>query len=284
MLINGKTQLIGIFGHPISHTLSPTLHNSAYKHLKLNYVYVPLDIIEKDLEKALEALRIYNFAGINVTIPYKEKVIPYLDGLDPLAEKIGACNTIVNTNGRLIGYNTDAVGIIASLHHDAHIDLTGKHVCLIGAGGSAKAIAHALIDENIGQLSIINRSRDHATALIDDLKQHVLIPYETATLENTSYKDLLTSAHIVIQSTPVGMSPLDTTSPLTDWSWVSSNHLCYDIIYKPRKTVFLKEAEAHGAQILNGLGMLARQGAAAFELFTKEQAPIDLMMKEVLQQ
>ncbi|MCP4049813.1 MAG: shikimate dehydrogenase [bacterium] len=281
MEINGKTGVFGVIGNPVDHTCSPAMHNAAYKHLKLNYIYIPMFVEKTFIPDAVKAVRALNIKGINVTIPYKEYVIPYLDKLDPVAKKIGAVNTIVNKNGCLEGYNTDGNGLVISLESEAGIDLTSKSIGLLGAGGSAKSIAFSLTQKNIKKLVIYNRTFSKARKLKEDLEQNSSIEIQACGYENNDYLKELQDNDIVINTTSAGMKPDEDQLPVPDMSWVKPGHFCCDIIYKPSKTLFLKKAELSGAEILNGSGMLAGQGVLAFELFTGYKIPFHIMKNEI---
>ncbi len=279
--ISGKTRVCGIIGDPIEHTISPAMHNAAFAALGLDYVYVPFHVKPKELTKAIGGMRVLNMCGLNVTIPHKVAVMPLLDELDPLAEKIGAVNTIVNDNGKLKGYNTDAAGFIQGL-------LTSgakpgeKTVVVLGAGGAARAITFALADHG-AEITILNRKEELDWAL--ELAARVGKAYDkeigALELNSNNLKKALARADILVNATSVGMSPKN------DDTLVSSNLLrpglvVYDIVYNPVATRLLKEAKQAGAQTISGVDMLVGQGAAAFELWTGEKAPVEIMKKAAM--
>jgi shikimate dehydrogenase len=281
MLVNGKTQILGIFGNPISHTASPKMQNKALQHLNLNYIYIPFLVTPNQLAAATLSLKALNIRGINVTIPFKQKIIPYLDELDPLAAHIQAVNTVVNQNGNLIGYNTDAPGFIHSLEQEGSYDLTSKTVFLMGAGGAAQGIAYELVNKSIKQLYVWDKENQSALNLTKSLTKSSKTAIQALPFNDQQLTDYLASSDLVINTTPVGMEPHTDKSPLKDYNWVSAQHFCYDIIYKPSKTKFLASAEQKGAKILDGRGMLAAQGALAFKLFTGFDIPIHILKKEI---
>ncbi len=281
MTITGSTRLIGVMGNPIGHSLSPNMHNAALAYLKLNMVYIPLWVQPELLKSAIEAVRAFHFLGVNVTIPFKEKVIPFLDRVDKTAAKIGAVNTIINEDGCLVGYNTDGEGFMMSVTEESGQTVEGKKITLLGAGGSAKAIGFSMIGRNIHSLVIINRTIEKAIELEHILRKHTSCPITVFSLESKNISDVLRSSDIIVNTTSVGMEPNDKDTPVKEYTWVSPHHFCCDIIYKPRKTEWLREVENRGGKVLGGSGMLVGQGAIAFRLFTGYDAPFKIMKKEV---
>jgi len=267
-MIYGHSRIVGVIGDPISHSLSPQLHNTLYDRFHLPFVYVPFHVRPEQLDLFFNSMRAFHYAGVNVTVPHKEAVIPYLDELSVHAQKIGAVNTIVNHDGRLIGHNTDGQGFLASLLHHWGWSPLNQDVIVLGAGGSARAICVALVDAGCRSLTIANRSIGRAQKLAEDLAK--FSPQCTIkTVEfNHGLLPALSGANLVVNTTSVGMSPHDDACPLDEFTWVNPTHYVCDIIYKPAKTRFLQLAEAKGASVLNGAGMLAGQAALAFEHFT----------------
>ena len=269
--ISGETQICGVIGHPVRHTASPMMHNTGYEKLGLNYRYMAFDVAPDQLGAAMAGIRALGIVGLNVTIPHKEAVIPYLDELDGSAKRVQAVNTIVNRNGRLIGYNTDGAGFIDAFQAETTRTLQGKSVILIGAGGAAKGIAWALIDAGIAALTILNRSLEKAQDLQRQIQSQLSnvqeVPITIFPL-NQCPDALITEADILINTTPIGMGDTQGQSPFSRWELITAHHLCCDIIYKPVMTAFLQAAQEKGAQILGGAGMLAGQGRLSFEKFT----------------
>ena len=272
--VSGKTQILAVIGHPVSHTASPAMQNYMCTNLGLDYIYVAFDILPAELETAILGIRALGIVGVNVTIPYKEAVIPFLDEVDPLAAKIGAVNTIVNRGGRLVGYNTDGRGFLIALMHEMQWDVRDKRVLILGAGGSGKSIAHAVAQKSPKSLCIVNRTLETARSLAADCGG------QAVALSDVSESDL-SAAEIVINTTAVGMGEYETQSPLDGFNWVHSGQLICDIIYNPVETVFLKSARLQGAMTLNGMGMLAGQGQLAFELFTGYSADYRLLKAQL---
>jgi len=279
MIINGQTQLIGIIGNPIHHTASPVMHNAMINKLNLNMIYIPFLVEPSGLPSVIETIRVAHIRGVNVTIPFKEAVIPLLDELHQDAQSIGAVNTIINQNGRLIGYNTDGIGFIEALTMNG-ISVINKRIAIIGAGGAARAICFSLLQAGILSLAIINRTPERTTNLLNDLSKHHRQNDQIIGYSLDASTKALQEADIVINTTPIGMEP-NTDLPIPQLDWVTSNHTICDIVYKPKMTRFLTEAQNRGAQVCEGLGMLVGQGVRAFELFTGHQADYQLMKQEV---
>ncbi len=269
MNVNGKTRIIGIFGYPIEHTLSPLMHNSAFKKLEMNNCYVPFKVAPDELPYAVQSIRSLNLLGVNVTVPHKEHVLPLLDKVDKEAAFIGAVNTITNLDGVLTGYNTDGRGFISSLA-EAGISIDGKDITIIGTGGACRAVSYYL-SEKASRLSLYDLDREKAENLVKDLSELRSNVFILDKSEDAGRSD------IIINATPLGMKP-DDPSPV-DPALITSEKVVCDLVYK--KTRLLHEAEKKGATIINGSGMLLWQGVLAFELWTGVKPPVDLM-REIL--
>lgn len=264
--ITGKTKLTGIFGYPIEHTLSPAMHNAAFKALGLDYCYVPFLVHPEHLAYAVKAIRALNLCGVNVTVPHKEKVLPLLDEIHEEASFIGAVNTIVTRTGKLIGYNTDGKGFMQVLTEN-RISLAEKDILIIGAGGAARAISYYLC-QDAKTLQIFNRTRKRAHKLVKDLKK---LCTNVSLCDNISH---VRDFHMIINATSVGLKNED-PSPF-DTSLLKKNQIICDLIYK--KTRLLKEASRKGCKIIDGSGMLFWQGMLAFELWTGKKPPAKVML------
>jgi shikimate dehydrogenase len=275
-MISGKTIICGIIGDPIEHTMSPTMHNNAFKTLGLDYAYVPFKVKGLELKKAIEGVRGLNIRGLNVTIPHKVAVMQFLDRIDPLAEKIGAVNTIVNDHGILTGYNTDATGFLQTLH-DKDIDPREKKVLLLGAGGAARAIGFILTEER-AKLTILNRKQEllWAEDLAHRLNHYYGADVNAGELTNENLRKAIDGMAILVNATSLGMSPNNNETPVPA-DLLCANMTVFDIIYNPLPTRLLEEAKAAGARTIDGLEMLVWQGAIAFEKWTREKAPVDVM-------
>jgi shikimate dehydrogenase len=280
-MISGKTQICALIGDPVEHTMSPAMHNAAFKKLGLDYLYIPFRVKPEQLSQAIAGLRALNVRGFNVTIPHKVSVIPLLDGLDPLAEKIGAVNTVVNDGGTLKGYNTDAEGFLRALRGRG-VAPRGKDIVILGAGGASRAISFILAGEGAG-LTILNRkveldwAEDIARLIRRELGQEVKV----GELNPRNLSPALAEADILVNATSVGMSPASRSSPVPA-RFLKRRPVVFDIVYNPVETRLIKEAKGAGAKVIGGVDMLAWQGALAFEKWTGRPAPVDLMRREAV--
>ncbi|MFC1861669.1 shikimate dehydrogenase [Chloroflexota bacterium] len=280
-MVSGKTNICGIIGDPVEHTMSPVMHNAAFREMGIDYLYLPFRVKKEELDKAIEGMRALNIKGLNVTIPHKVAVLRFLDKLDHLAEQIGAVNTIVNDNGVLIGYNTDASGFIQALLEKG-IEPRSKNVVILGAGGASRAISFSLADKGVN-LVILNRSLelDWAEELAGRISQTFSKEVAALELNRENLARALEKANILVNATSVGMSPNTDATPVTP-DLLRPNLIVVDIIYNPIKTRLLREAEAIGAKAINGVDMLIWQGAIAFEKWTGCKAPVKLMKEEII--
>jgi shikimate dehydrogenase len=266
--INGKTQLIGLIGWPVSHSFSPAMHNAAAQALGLNWVYVPLPVTPENVATAVSSLSALGFRGVNVTVPHKQAVMPLLDELEPGAQAIGAVNMIVvGENGRLTGHNTDWSGFLADLQAN-DIEIANRDCLLLGAGGSARAVAYALARSG-ARLHILARRGEQAEKVVADLRPYLptthLTSHPLAALGN-----IAATLHtpLIINSTPLGMTPHEASSPWPTNLPFPANSTVYDLVYNPRHTQLMQQAASAGCHAINGLGMLVQQGAKAFALWT----------------
>ena len=278
-IISGKTNVCGIIGDPIEHTMSPVMHNTAFRKLGLDYVYLAFQVHREELDKAVAGMRALNIRGLNVTIPHKVAIIPLLDKLDPLAEKIGAINTIVNEDGVLTGYNTDATGFLQTLLEKG-IKPKGKKAIILGAGGAARAISFILAERR-AKLVILNRHLARAEDLAQRIAQVFPEEIEALALSEKNLSRALATADILINTTSLGMVPEVDETPVPA-RLLKPGLIVFDIVYNPVKTRLLKEAEAVGAQTINGLDMLVWQGVLAFEKWTGQKAPLEVMKREAI--
>jgi shikimate dehydrogenase len=278
--ISGKTKVCGVIGDPIEHTMSPAMHNAAFRELDIDYWYVPFRVKQEELGKAVEGMRALNIRGLNVTIPHKVAIIPYLDKLDPLAERIGAVNTIVNDDGVLTGYNTDATGFLQALL-EARVEPKEKNMVILGAGGASRAISFILAERG-AKLVILNRRQelDWAEELARRISE-IFKEVKALELNKGNLAMVLERAEVLVNATSVGMSPNINETPVPA-RLLRPGLVVFDIIYNPIKTRLLKEAEAAGAQTIGGLDMLVGQGALSFEKWTGLKAPVDLMKSEAI--
>ena len=269
----------GIFGYPIRHSISPPMHQAAFDHAGIDATYEAWETHPDALADGVSRLRDNLYLGANVTVPHKQAVMEHLDEVDDLARRIGAVNTIVNSDGRLLGTNTDAEGFITSLRIHGEVEPAGLDAVLVGAGGAARAAAHALADAGIGSLTIANRTPERAQALA--LEVAGFGPDARAiALSDSEFASVCNRAHLLINSTSVGMlhGPAEDASPVPDGA-ISSSTVVYDMVYNPPDTPLLRAAKSAGAQTVGGLPMLVYQGAAAWSLWTGREAPADVMFK-----
>jgi shikimate dehydrogenase len=266
-MIDSNTTLLGLIGNPVEHSLSPVMHNQALAAVGYNGIYLAFKIT--DLESAIKGIKALNIKGASVTIPHKVNVIQYLDDIDYAAAKIGAVNTIVNHEGKLIGYNTDCRGALEALRTKTAIQ--GRSVAVIGAGGAARAVGFGLVSSG-GRVTIFNRSRTTGERLAADLKADFLPLNDW---QSNRYE-------ILINATPVGMHPRTGATPVPQKN-LSKEMIVMDIIYNPLKTRLLKEAEAKGCRTISGMTMFVFQAALQFELWTGQKAPVDIMQRSVLE-
>jgi shikimate dehydrogenase len=271
MKITGRTRITGIFGYPVDHTLSPAMQNAAFEALGIDYCYIPMLVHPDNIAEAVRSVRVLNLAGVNITVPHKEKVIPLLDTIDEEALFIGAVNTIVNSEGRLAGYNTDGRGFMRSLD-ESGISLQDRKILVVGAGGAARAVSYYLC-RKAGKVFIYGRTGTRADKLAGDLKQ---VQNNVSAVDNTSD---IGEYDIIINATPLGLKEEDQLP--FDTKHLRPEQVVCDLIYK--QTRLLTEATEKGCNTLNGLGMLLWQGALAFELWTGKAPQIEIMRTALMQ-
>ena len=279
MVISGKTQVCGVIGDPIEHTLSPIMHNAAFEALKLDYVFLAFKVKSAEVENAIRGMRALGIHGLNVTMPHKNAVIKYLDEVDPAGKTIASANTILNKDGRLLGFNTDGIGALNALEQNG-VEPKGKKVLLLGAGGAAKAIAYTLSQE-ADELVILNRTPKQATELADLLKQKFNKKIKAGELSPSAVKDNLADSDVLINATSVGMKP-NANQTHVQPEWLKPDLAVMDIVYDPIETKLAKDAKAAGAKVVSGVEMLIYQGAVSFEIWTACKAPVEVMRKAAL--
>jgi len=281
MRIDGKTKQLGVIGMPVEHSFSPGMHNFILEYMKLNYVYSAWEVRPENLKTALDGVRAMGIKGINVTAPHKKAVMEYLDEISQSARKLGSVNTVVNRDGKLCGYNTDADGFCMALEN-AGISLTDKKILVIGAGGVVEPTLTRITEEKPKSITTVNRTKSKAQSIADKISKQTGFNIETE-LDRLEFD-------IVINTTSAGMIPQTDRLPIEEieeipnLDFINKNTVVVDMIYNPDETLFLKLAREKGAKTLNGLGMLICQGLLAFELFTGEKLPenmIELVKKEV---
>ncbi|WP_027091202.1 shikimate dehydrogenase [Cohnella thermotolerans] len=275
--MDSHTVLYGVIGDPIRHSKSPVMLNRAFRESGINGAYGAFHVEPKRLGEAIAGIRALGFRGLNVTIPHKIEVMAHLDDIDESARAIGAVNTIVNEDGRLVGYNTDGIGYVRSLKEEAEPELAGKKIVVVGCGGAARGIVWALTRENPGAIVLANRTAERARELAASFASAEVsaVPWE-------SLREACGDADVVINTTSVGMSPNVDATPL-DPAWLRPGAVASDLIYNPLTTAFLKGAAERGCRIHGGLGMFVYQGAYAFEYWTGRPAPAEAMRQAVLE-
>ncbi len=276
-MIDGRTQLVGVIGWPVEHSLSPAMHNAAFEALGLNWRYVPLPVAPGLVEEAVRGLVALGFRGANVTVPHKQSVMPVLDFTAPEAAAIGAVNTILITRGpdgaTVSGYNTDAQGFINALRRGG-FEPQGTRVIVVGAGGAARAVVRGLLAAGAGQVTVLNRTLERARRIISDLGDPRLTAQE---LTPESLVTAADGAELLVNTTTVGMWPDVQGSIWPAGVPVPSRLTVFDLVYNPLETSLLRQARKSGAQAIDGLGMLVEQGALAFEIWTGQPAPSEVM-------
>ena len=273
MKIDGYTRLAAVVANPIKHSISPFIHNSAFEATNTNGVYLAWEVEVTDLAETVANIRRYQMFGINLSMPYKEKVIPYLDELSEEARLIGAVNTVVNRDGTLIGYNTDGKGFFKSL---PSFKISGKIMVLLGAGGAAKAILAQAILDGVSQVSVFVRSAsiEKTRPYLEKIQNATGFRVDLFALEDVQdLQDSITKADLLVNATSVGMD--GASQPIPTSIVLPEKLLVADVIYQPFETPFLKWARNQGNQSINGLGMLLYQAAEAFQLWTGKEMPTD---------
>lgn len=264
-MIDGKTRTCGVIGNPVEHTMSPAIHNNLSRLMNINMAYVPFLVERGGIEDAVKGAYALNILGLNVTVPYKSDVIPFLTDIDPLAERIGAVNTLVREEGGYKGFNTDMPGLYRAMRSDG-VELENKEVLILGAGGVARAVAVMLADKGAKEITIINRNVDHAAKIAAEVNGYVgrelIKVMALSDVGNLSGKD-----YLAIQATSVGMYPNVDEAVIEDENFYRLVHTGYDLVFNPGETKFMKLVKEKGGQAYNGLKMLLYQGIIAYELW-----------------
>jgi shikimate dehydrogenase len=283
------TQFIGVIGYPLKHSASPDFQQAALDYYKLDIRYEAWEVKAADLSSAINRLRQPQNLGANITIPYKETILHLVDEIDDFTSLVGAVNTIVNRDGKLLGFNTDAYGFLKALHDDAKFEPESKKVIILGAGGAARAVGFALLEEKASSLIIANRTLAKAESLAGSLAKHAAnskINSDIATVPWQSLKVIkaLEGCQLIVNCTSLGMwgSSYEEKSPLSS-NLIPKGALVYDLVYNPSETPLLRMARKIGASTIGGLPMLVYQGAASFKLWTGREAPLDIMLSAAKQ-
>jgi shikimate dehydrogenase len=280
--IRGTTTLVGVIGFPIEHSLSPPMHNAAFRALGMDWAYVAFRVEPIQIEAAIRGVVALGMVGINVTIPHKEAAAMLVDEVDEAAQALASVNTIHNVDGVLRGYSTDGSGFVRSME-EAGFALEGTAVALIGAGGSARAVAFALARAGVSRLAVIARRPKKAAEVAEMVGRHAGHAASAVDLASDAARDAVRSADVVVDTTSVGMYPNVEVPPVIPADWLRPGQLVCDLTYNPRETVLLRAARSAGASTLDGTGMLVHQGAIAFELWTGRKAPVEVMRGALLE-
>jgi shikimate dehydrogenase len=277
MEINSQTQLCGLLGHPVDHSLSPAIHNAAFQELGLNFVYLAFPV--QDLEGAIRGIRaLGHIRGLSVTIPHKVAVLPLLDSVGTTVKHIGSVNTIIKDRGLLVGSNTDASGAIQALRQGG-VELSGQRVVILGSGGAARAIAFGICAEGkIEQLTLLGIDDKERMNLAADLKAKTTTPINEASLSPESLQSAMAQAHLLLHCTPIGMHPKAEESCVPK-HLLRRDLTVMDIVYNPLNTRLLRDAQAAGCRTIQGIEMFLHQAIGQFELWTGEPAPVEVMRK-----
>jgi shikimate dehydrogenase len=277
--ISAKTTLVGLIGWPVSHSVSPAMHNAAFAALGMDWRYVPLPVnpaLPGAVGDAVRGMRAMGMRGINVTVPHKQAVLPFLDHIAPAAQAMRAVNTvIVEADGSLTGDNTDAPGFIADLRSHG-VDPAGQHALVLGAGGSARAVVYGLAQAGVQRITVANRRIERAHQLLEDLRPYLgAIPCAAVALPDGLVE--VADAPLIVNCTSLGMTPHVETTPWPRELPLRPGQTVYDLVYNPPDTLLLQQARQQGARAIGGLGMLIWQGALAFERWTGRPAPVEVM-------
>ena len=283
-MITGKTKLLGVIGHPVEHSLSPLMHNAALAKLGLDYVYLPFPIAPENLERAIAGFASMGVVGFSITIPHKQAILPLLSEISPIAQAIGAVNTVTRQGNKWIGTNTDVEGFIAPLQTTYHQDWSQKKAVILGNGGAARAVVAGCIQLGLAEIHVVGRNLQKLQAFSQSW-QNSLYADKFQVHEWPELPNLIPQANLLVNTTPIGMYPHVEESPLSsqEISYLPSDAIVYDLIYIPKPTKFLHLAEKQGAIIIDGLEMLVQQGAAALKIWLQQETVPVTEMRQALQ-
>lgn len=285
-IITGHTQLTGLLGSPVAHSISPMMHNEAFAQLGLDYAYLAFDVNEEELETAIEGLRAMKVKGFNLTMPNKNRMCHLCDKLSPIAQITGAVNTVVNENGIFVGHTTDGIGYMESVK-EAGVNIIGEKITVLGAGGAATSIIVQAAFDGVAEISIFNqksKSYERMEGIISQLTEQTNCKLNLFTYDSQDIlRKELAESILLVNTTPVGMAPNIEDSLITDTTMFHPNLTVSDIIYNPEETKLLRLAKETGCKTFNGLHMLLYQGAAAFKLWTGQEMPIEIIKEKYFQ-
>ncbi|MBC6478605.1 MAG: shikimate dehydrogenase [Hormoscilla sp. GM7CHS1pb] len=276
--IQGTTKLLGVIGYPVEHSLSPLMHNAAIAHLNLDYVYLPFPIAPSDLSVAIGGFGAIGLVGFNITIPHKQAIMPLLSEISPVAQAVGAVNTVWRKSGGWYGTNTDVAGFIAPLQDDNR-DWTQCIAVILGNGGAARAVVAGCRAACFGEIHVVGRSPQK----LAEFKSSCYSPLQIHPWEKLP--EILRSASLLVNTTPIGMYPHVDESPVSAevMAKLPEGAIAYDLIYNPNPTLFLEQAQAVGARAIDGLEMLIQQGGAALQMWLEQPVPVDIMRQSLWQ-
>ncbi|MEX0268650.1 shikimate dehydrogenase [Leptolyngbyaceae cyanobacterium UHCC 1019] len=286
-MITGKTKLLGVIGHPVSHSLSPVMHNAAIAHLGVDFVYLPLSVQPQDLAVAIAGFAAIELKGFNITIPHKQAIMPFLTEISPIAQAIGAVNTVWlnndNTGAGWSGTNTDAIGFLAPLQQLDQVWAETDAV-ILGNGGAARAVVAGCAELGCRSIHVVGRDRTKLAAFQQSWAHSAIAP-RLQTHEWHDLASLIPAAGLIVNTTPIGMHPQVDQSPieLSLLKMLQPGTIAYDLIYIPKPTLFLQQAAQQGAIAIDGLEMLVQQGAAALEIWLQQPAPVEVMRRSLQQ-
>lgn len=283
-MITGKTKLLGVIGHPVEHSLSPVMHNAALAKLGLDYVYLPFPISPENLATAIAGFASIGIVGFSITIPHKQAILPLLSTISPIAQVIGAVNTVTRQGDIWVGTNTDVEGFIAPLQTTYHQDWSQKKAVILGNGGAARAVVAGCIQLGLAEIHVVGRNWQKLQAFRQSW-QNSPFADQFQIHEWTELPNLLHQANLLVNTTPIGMYPHINDSPLSsqEISYLPQEAIVYDLIYIPKPSKFLHLAETQGAIIIDGLEMLVQQGAAALKIWLQRETVPVTEMRQALQ-
>ncbi len=285
MEISGKTALTALIGSPVSHSISPKMHNLAFQALGIDCVYLCFDVGGSDLRKVVDGLREIGILGYNVTMPFKVKIIDYMDDLTDAARLAGSCNTVILKNGRLTGHTTDGIGFMHSIR-DLGYDITGKKMSILGAGGAASSIISQAALDGTAAIDIFRRKREpmygETLKLADRVSEHTGCRINVWDFgDREQMRQSISESSILVNATSIGMTPDEKACPVPDASFLRPDLFVYDIVYDPRETRLITMARNAGCPVSNGVGMILYQGAESFRCWTGREMPVDLIRDEI---
>jgi shikimate dehydrogenase len=283
-MITGKTKLLGVIGHPVSHSLSPLMHNAALAKLGLDYVYLPFPVAPENLERAIAGFASIGVVGFSITIPHKQAILPLLSEISPIAQAIGAVNTVTRQGDKWVGTNTDVAGFIAPLQTTYHQDWSQKKAVILGNGGAARAVVAGCIQLGLAEIHVVGRNLQKLQAFTQSW-QNSPFADKFQMHEWQELPNLLHQANLLVNTTPMGMYPHVDESPLSsqEMGYLPGDAIVYDLIYIPKPTKFLHLAEKQGAIMIDGLEMLVQQGAAALKIWLQQETVPVNEMRQALQ-